>query len=489
MATAMKIGTAMTAVGMIGMITACASPRTMANRSNSASSTASAENVGLASRALAALERGEHSEAISFAERAVEYKPDDAMFRAILGNAYFAAGRFASAETAFQDSLALSTNQPQVILKLALVTIALGKNNSAINLLQSAQELLDPADFGLALALAGRPDDAAAVLDAAAREVSADARVRQNLALAHALAGDWSMARTVAEQDLPADQVEARVQQWMAFAKPVRPSDQVASLTGITPVMIDEGQPVRLALVAQPTREAAADPAPNVAPDVETASAEVPVPAPVVEQAAPEAVPVVAIAAAMPAYVPAAPVGNIETASAPADVPAQDAAPVMASAPIAQEVPQEIALPAVAIAAAMPVAAAPVVVDAEPESSGPGLSAEAEMPMPRKAAPVRRASLPVITAGGPVVQLGAFSNRGNVESAWTRYSAKYPALRNYRPATARFEKGESTVYRLSVAGFGSSREAQSFCATLKRSGGNCFVRSSGGDQPVRIALK
>jgi len=95
----------------------------------------------------------------------------------------------------------------------------------------------------------------------------------------------------------------------------------------------------------------------------------------------------------------------------------------------------------------------------------------------------------VSPAGGPVVQLGAFSNRGNVESAWTSYSAKYPALRNYRPATARFEKGDSTVYRLSVAGFGSSREAQSFCASLKRSGGNCFVRSSGGDQPVRIALK
>ena len=485
MATAMKIGTAMTALGMIGMISACASPGAMANRSNSASATASSENVGLASRALAALEAGDHATAISLAERAVEFKPEDAMFRAILGNAYFGAGRFASAETAYQDSLALSTNQPQVVLKLALVTIALGKSNSAINLLQAAQEMLDPADYGLALALAGRPDDAAAVLDAAARQVGADARVRQNLALAHALAGDWAMARTVAEQDLPADQVEARVQQWMAFAKPVRPSDQVASLTGITPVMIDEGQPVRLALVAQPSRQAEAEPIPNAAPLVETASAEAAAPAPTVD----EAVPTVAIAAATPVYVPPAPTEVAEATPAPVESPVEEAAAVMASTEIVQEAQSEVALPAVAIAAAMPIAAAPVVVDATVEAQAPALSEAAELPKAKRVAPVRRASLPVVTAGGPVVQLGAFSNRGNVESAWTRYSAKYPALRNYRPATARFEKGESTVYRLSVAGFSSSREAQSFCSSLKASGGNCFVRSSGGDEPVRIALK
>lgn len=485
MATAMRIGTAMTAVGMISMITACASPGTMASRAKPASGAANTENVGLASRALVALESGNHAEAISFAERAVEYKPEDAMFRAILGNAYFAAGRFASAETAFQDSLALSTNQPQVVLKLALVTIALGKNNSAINLLQSAQGMLDPADYGLALALAGRPDDAAVVLDNAARQVGADARVRQNLALAHALAGDWAMARTVAEQDLPADQVEARVQQWMAFAKPGRPSDQVASLTGITPVMIDEGQPVRLALVTQPSRHAEAEPTHYDAPVVETFSAEAPAPAPVFEQA----VPPVAVAAVMPAYVPAVPVETAEAAPEPVEMPVEEPAPVMASTEMAQEASQEVILPAVAIAAAMPVAASPVIAEADPEPQAPALSAAVEMPNPKKAATARRASLPVVTAGGPVVQLGAFSNRGNVESAWTRYSAKYPALRNYRPATARFEKGESTIYRLSVAGFGSSREAQSFCASLKRSGGNCFVRSSGGDQPVRIALK
>ena len=66
-----------------------------------------------------------------------------------------------------------------------------------------AQGVLDPADAGLALALAGDPQSAVAVLEPAARAVGADARTRQNLALAYAFAGDWDQARTVAAQDVP----------------------------------------------------------------------------------------------------------------------------------------------------------------------------------------------------------------------------------------------------------------------------------------------
>ena len=72
------------------------------------------------------------------------------------------------------------------------------------------------------MALAGRTDDALAVLEAAAARHGADARVRQNLALAYALSGDWTNARTVAAQDVPADQLDARIQQWMQLAKPAR---------------------------------------------------------------------------------------------------------------------------------------------------------------------------------------------------------------------------------------------------------------------------
>ena len=48
-----------------------------------------------------------------------------------------------------------------------------------------------------ALALAGRPGEAVQLLDVAARAEGADSRVRQNLALANALAGDWMAARGI----------------------------------------------------------------------------------------------------------------------------------------------------------------------------------------------------------------------------------------------------------------------------------------------------
>ncbi|HET9355431.1 MAG TPA: SPOR domain-containing protein [Sphingomicrobium sp.] len=467
MARSIRIGTALSALGVIGLLSGCATPGSRMAGKASASGKAGASNVGLATRAIAALDKGDYASAITYAERAVEHSPASAQFRALLGNSYFAGGRFASAEAAYRDSLALQGDQAPVVLKLALVTIGQGKSNEAIALLQSAQSILDPADLGLALALAGRPADAALLLDSAARQTGADARVRQNLALAHALAGDWTMARTVAAQDLPADQVEARLQQWMSFAKPTRASDQLAALTGISPAAADPGQPVRLALNREAPRLAVNEAAPSVAPAYYPPAA--------------------------PPEAPAAPPVEVGSYQPPVDAaPASAAQAVAAVAPVvADEAPPEITVPAVAIAAAVPtfVPPAPVV-----EAAAPQLAESAPVPAfrPRVVAAKaqqRRAALAPVKAGGAVVQLGAFANRGNVESAWARYAAKHPSLRNYSPTTARFNAGSSTVYRLSVAGFASGRAAQAYCASLKRAGASCFVRSSGGDQPVRLALR
>src|SRR5206468_13074795 len=130
--------------------------------------------------------------------------PDDAGFRTLLGNAYFAAGRFASAEAAYKDALTIYSNQPQAVLRLALAETALGKKDEAVAFLHAGRSVLDASNYGLALALAGETSEAIDVLDSAARQPGADATVRQNLALAHALAGDWTQARTIAAQDVPA---------------------------------------------------------------------------------------------------------------------------------------------------------------------------------------------------------------------------------------------------------------------------------------------
>src|SRR6185503_7688863 len=126
----------------------------------------------------------------------------------------------------------------------------------------------------------GETDEAIQVLDAAARQPGADATVRQNLALAHALAGDWTEAKTIAAQDVPADQLDARIHQWMQLASPKSPAYEVAALVGVTPAATDAGEPVRLALRTTDTMMASAAPAPKPA-----AAVAAPAPAPQAEPA------------------------------------------------------------------------------------------------------------------------------------------------------------------------------------------------------------
>ena len=429
-----SFGSALTALGMIGALSACANPSAGGLRSASVSGQkADPANAGNASRAQAALEKGDYAAAVDYAERAVANTPQDATFRSLLGNAYFASGRFASAEASYKDSLTLAQSQPQLVLKLALVLIAQGKNGEALARLDTARHALDPADYGLALALAGQPSSAVSILEYAARSNAADARVRQNLALAYALQGDWTAAKTIAAQDVPADQLDTRIQQWMAFAKPARASDQVAALTGIAPAAADPGQPVRLALSpqAEETRMAAAEP----------------VPAPVAELA-------------------------------PAPAPVEYATTVPTPMPVPEPVMVASADPAPAVAAPRP----------QPKRAAKAKAPVAK-PVIRTASLVHKASFPKVARGNSksVVQIGAYADRGFVGVAWNSIAKKYPALRGYTPSSARFDSPKGTVYRLSVKGFASDGAARDFCASLKRAGGKCFVRSVAGDAPVRLA--
>jgi Flp pilus assembly protein TadD len=391
-------------------------------------------NLAYALRAQMAIGSGDYTSAVDLAERAAESSPQDAGIRGLLGNAYFGAGRFASAEAAYNDSLALAPGQPQIILKRVLVQIAQGKNGEAVAALQAAQGMIDPADYGLALALAGQPYDAVQVLETAARAQGADSRVRQNLALAHALAGDWAAARTIAAQDLSADLVDARVQQWMALAKPAHAYDQVAALVGVSPAAADPGQPVRLALVQVDTRVAEAAPAP--AP-----------------------VQVVAEAANVPTY--ETPVSQPD-ALAPAPAP---------EVPTVRE--------AVASAAAI-----------SPEAPAAYAMASNFAPKPKPAkAKKPAAARPSLGSAKGVVQLGAFSSEERVSLAWDKLTRRFPTLRNYSPVSARFDGPRGTVYRLSIRGFANQQEAISRCQILRGKGGRCFVRSTAGDSPIQFASR
>jgi D-alanyl-D-alanine carboxypeptidase len=428
-----RLGTALTAVSLIAVAAGCAGP---GNRLGSASMFGGKVNSGelpVALKAQLALASNDVAAAVPLAEQAVEGSPQDAGFRALLGNCYLAAGRFASAEAAYRDALSIYANQPQVVLKLALVQIAQGKNDEAKLLLAEARGVLDASDAGLALALAGDPQGAVAMLEPAARTVGADARTRQNLALAYAFAGDWTQAKTVAAQDVPADQLDARIQQWMVLAQPARASDQVAAFIGIQPAASDPGQPVRLALhKGEPVRVAAAEPAAQPIP---------------VEQ-------------------------PVEVAAA--DIPTVSA-PVMASS-VTIDLP-----PPSPYVAPEPVKLA----EARPALSPAAVQLSDPLPKLRKAAAKT-------TANGnsrAVVQLGAYSSRDRIAAAWNKVANKHGRLKDYVPVTARYASTKGAVYRLSIKGFDSEREAVNLCASLKRAGASCFVRSASGDAPVRFASR
>jgi Flp pilus assembly protein TadD len=403
--------------------------------------------VGLGTRALAALNSNNPTLAVQLAEQAAAKSPQDQEVRNLLANAYFAAGRFASAESAYKDTLTINANQPEAILKLALVEIAQGKDAEAVGLLNSARSVLDASDYGLALALAGRPQLAIAVLEPAARQVGADATVRQNLALAYAFAGNWDQARLIASQDVPGNLLDARIQQWMQLANPKHASDQVAALIGVTPAAVDSGEPVQIALNKSETQVA------QVAPAATQPKAAAAAPA-----VAPAAAPAPKAAVVSIATPPAPPV---VVAVAPAPPPARSTLATMAASAMSE--------------------AKAVLASVLPHHDAPA-------PKPHRVAAVvrpasHRGNAPV------VVQLGAYNSADRVLAGWNRQARKYGALKAYLPMSARFASPKGVFYRLSVRGFDSVGDAYSLCNTLRREGGTCFVRNVAGDQPVQYASR
>jgi len=279
------------------------------------------------------------------------------------------------------------------------------------------------------------------VLEPAARMRGADARTRQNLALAHALGGDWETARIIAAQDLAADQVEGRIAEWLAMARPGQASAQVAAFIGIQPVASDPGQPTRLAL-AKP------------ADAVRQAAVTAPQPTPV------------ALAA------PVAPPPRIAELAPPVEQPVEFVAAV-----------QEVIAP---IVEALRPAQRKVAVKAP----RPALSPVAAR-LNRSLAELRRNAALRLGASRSraVVQLGAYDSRSLIAGAWSHAASRHAALRYYTPVTARFASEKGTFYRLSVKGFASDREASALCSQLKRSGATCFVRAAYNDVPVQLASR
>lgn len=418
-----------------------------AGRVASVSATARVADAGQAAkdadRARKAIAARDAAGAVRFAEAAVAASPRDATYRSLLGQAYLSAGRFQSAAQAYADVLTLDPANGRAALNLALAQTATGDWVGARKTLTDHADQIGAGDRGLALALAGDPNGGIQLLSVAARDPASNATVRQNFALALALGGHWQEARAVAAVDVPADQLDARLQQWAAFARPNGAADQVAALLGVTPVA-DNGQPVQLALVA---------PVPVAAPDAVLASAG---DAGAVSGGDAGADLSVAAGDVASGYTDDRVTGGADVALSSGSgitfAPPAEIAQMLPPA-IGKDAPRDIALPKPA------------------PKPGKGMIAKASGAAAADFSPAK---------GGYYVQLGAYDSSAVAEDAWHRIAARTAGIGALVPSGMAVTVGGKSFYRLSVGGFARG-DADRLCASVKASGGRCFVRAGAGD--------
>lgn len=398
-----------------------------------------------ADAARVALAKGKGEKAVYAAEATVLAAPRDAEVRALLGAAYIEAGRFGSAATALNDAMQLGDTSSRTVLSYALSLSAAGRYAEAQSLLARHERNLDPADYGLAITLAGSPQQGIEVLSNALRYGQNSPKLRQNLAYAFALKGDWRSARLTAAQDITADKLNERLGKWAVMASPQMRLQRVAALLGVT-AKADTGQPVHLALANFPTNE-------QLAAEAATQEA-APAPAPVAGAVLASADAELPAADAIAAPAEATALAKYEPAPAPVAVSSKPAAPrIVLPKPVVQAAPA----PA-RVAAAKPVAAKP--------------SRAFEAAFVRKPGAFR-------------VQLGSYSSMIAASDAWSRFQKRHPELNGAERVVTKAVVRGKTYYRVAAGGFARD-SAASFCSLVKKGGGGCLAYASSRTLPGAV---
>jgi Flp pilus assembly protein TadD len=425
--------------------------------------TTTAAPQGLASaRAAAPVSARAQSQAVSQAEAAALADPRNPATRVALGNAYLKVGRFGSAATSFNDAMALGDTSPRTALTLALALLGEGKQVEAATLLNRWQDKIAPADAGLALALSGQAERGIYLMSQAIRGGQNDSKIRQNLAYAYALGGHWREARLMAAQDVPADQLGARMEQWATSAQSDAWQTRVAGLLDVPAGIRDAGQPTQLALANNASLQQLA------------AEATAPVPLPAAATELP------ALASAVSAE-PAAPLPPVVTPAVSAPVAVAEAAPPAAPA-LAPEAPAPATFAAAFVA---PAAASSPLAAVAPHDAA--RFAEAQI-VRTPAVRERIASAPRVAASGEathLIQLGSFASEAGARRAWQIYNNKYPELAGHQLVISEAVVRGKHYWRVSAGGYGRTSSAN-MCGRVRGGGAGCFAYAEGRPLPGAI---
>ncbi|MEM6584333.1 MAG: tetratricopeptide repeat protein [Pseudomonadota bacterium] len=477
-----------------------------------ASTTAAAPRAEVSySKAQKALAKGKITKAIEYAEKAVLADPRNAEYRALLGKAYLETGRYQSAAMSFGDALELGDQNPRTVLSYALTQTAIGGGKNALDKLMKFERSMDPADAGLAMALAGDPERGVFVLTNALRSGQNSAKVRQNLAYTYALAGNWRAARVMAAEDVPADQLDARLSDWASNARPEDHMVRVAQLLGISPER-DNGVPTKLALSNFPSPAQMAAAAKAKAPvkpvkkaPTQIASAPKSVAKPVAKPAPAKVTPT-KVASTKPSPVKAAPnkttpkpvskmakstpakpavTKSVEkkvdsilaatTTSAPTRVAAKSAPTKEAKAP--RKTTSKPRTSSKTVAKAQPASTGPSFVSRPVTQELPAPTTKAPAPQRVAAAPkpvTKVAAKPAPKGDSHMVQLGSYNSEAEAKAGWTTLQRKFGELKTHDVLITKAEVNGKTFYRVAAAGFGRQGAAQ-MCSTVRGAGRGCFA--------------
>ncbi len=450
-----------------------------------------------ASQAQEALAEGQTPEAIRLAEEAVVGEPRNASYRAMLGRAYMDAGRFASAASAFDDAMTLGDSSTRTALSMALSLIGEGKQQEAVALLGDWEKDIAPSDAGLAYSLAGDPARGIALLETSIRGGQNTAKSRQNLAYSYALAGRWREARLMAQQDVPADQIDNRIDQWSRTVAPEAYQARIATLLNVPHNVADAGQPTRLALANSPEvnqllAEAAGAGTNAAAP---RSGGELPALAALPASASgPQSVdPTVALegyrapAVERPrdfqtAFATQAPAGG-SLAAVTQDAIRFAQSPEARSAPVRQGVTPT-ARPAQAAPALAPMApAAPQLAAAPATAPQPRPAAVAPAQQVAQAQPTRaqapaaaptRVAAVAAPGGNRQAQLGSFTSEQGARRAWGTFVRQYPELANHRMVITQANVNGKQYWRVAAGGM-TVAQSNSLCGKVKSRGNSCLA--------------
>lgn len=409
-------------------------------------------------KAQEALAKGNGDRAVTHAEAAVLATPRDAVARTLLGTAYIEAGRFHSAATTLAEAVTLGDASSGTLTRLALAQIAAGQQAAALATLYRHKDALDPADYGLAIALAGRPQEAIHVLGNLLRSGSNTMKVRQNLAYSLALQGDWRSARIMAAEDVAADKLGDTMSKWAVLSAPEMYQRRIADLLSVKMVQ-DPGQPTMLALrnfdtveqLAAETLElnGPADPAPVTDFASSFGNGELP---PVSESDLPT--PALALLPSAQRAVPTR-----------ASVEATDAAPSgarFANREVVQNVP----------------------VSTQPAAPAQARATPAAQPQTR-AAPAAPRPAAAMASGDYRVQLGSYFSMSDAQTAWKLFLKRHPELDGAQQVITKANVKGKIYYRVAAGGFART-SAQGLCQTVKRGGAGCIAYAASNPLPGTI---